>query len=370
MKLGILTLPFHTNYGGIIQAYALQLTLNRMGHETTVINLNRYYIPKLKLIFAILKRTIKKYIFQKDVDVFYEKNKRNEFDIIGKEISKFVHDYIGLEHINALETVADKYDVIVVGSDQIWRPRYVGKNLENVFLKFTKKWDIKRIAYAASFGTDVWEYNNRQTIKCRDLIQKFDNVSVREDSGVALCKKHFGVLAEHVLDPTLLLNITDYEKIIFDTKTPKSEGNLFVYILDKYVGNDAFIELAANDLDLRPFFVSTDRTNVPIEKRMSVTMGTWLRSFYDAEFVIADSFHAVVFSIIFNKPFIVYGNEYGLTRIRSLLKLFALETRIILGFDYSKAKAIIAEPINWDQVNTNLSLLKSNSLQFLSKSLK
>lgn len=366
MKLGILTLPLHTNYGGIIQAYALQLTLKNMGHESTVLNLNRYYIPKQKLMLAILKRTIKRYVFRKYVEVFFEKNKRNEFHFIGNEINKFVNDYISLDNIDIYEKVSNKYDAIIVGSDQIWRPRYVGKNLENVFLKFTEKWDIKRIAYAASFGTDVWEYNNDQTIKCRNLIQKFDAVAVREDSGVGLCEKHFEVFAEHVLDPTLLLNVTDYEKIIFNTNTPKSEGNLFVYILDKYVGNDVFIELMAKDFDLKPFYVSTDRANVPIEKRMTVTMGTWLRSFYDAEFVVADSFHAAVFSIIFNKPFIVYGNEYGLTRIQSILKLFNIEKRIIREFDYNKAKAIITEPVNWKQVNRNLSLLKSKSLQFLS----
>ena len=370
MKLGILTLPLHTNYGGIIQAYALQLTLNKMGHQSTVMNLNRYYIPKQKLITAILKRTIKKYIFRKNVEIFCEKNKRHEFDIIGKEISKFVNNYISLDNIDVLENVPNKYDAIVVGSDQVWRPRYVGKNLENVFLKFTEKWDIKRIAYAASFGTDTWEYNNDQTVKCRNLIQKFDAVAVREDSAVDLCEKHFKVFAEHVLDPTLLLNITDYEKIILETNTPKSDGRLFVYILDKYAENDVFIELMAKDLDLEPFFVSTDRANAPIEKRMTVTMGAWLRSFYDAEFVIADSFHATVFSIIFNKPFIVYGNEYGLTRIQSILKLFKLENRIIRDFDYNKARAIIAEPISWKQVNINLSLLKSKSLQFLSNSLQ
>ena len=99
-----------------------------------------------------------------------------------------------------------EYDAFIVGSDQVWRPSY-NQHLEQAFLNFTENWkNVKRIAYAASFGVDNWEFTKKQTKECKRLVQKFDFVSVREDTAVNLCKEHLGIEATHVLDPTLLLS--------------------------------------------------------------------------------------------------------------------------------------------------------------------
>lgn len=102
-----------------------------------------------------------------------------------------------------------------------------------MFLQFAEHLSIKkRIAYAISFSTDVWEYKETLTGKCAKLVKYFDVVTVWEDSGVKLCKEYLCVNAFHVLDPTMFLQGEDYLKILEKSNTPKSNVNLFDYILD------------------------------------------------------------------------------------------------------------------------------------------
>ena len=254
-----------------------------------------------------------------------------------------------------------KYDAYVVGSDQCWRPRY-NAFLTFMFLDFAKEEKPKRIAYAASFGTDQWEFTQEMTSICAPLAQKFDFVSVREDSGVNLCKEHLGVNAVHVLDPTLLLTKEDYTHLIKAENEPQSKGTLFNYILDPDAAKSAFINKVENDKGLTTFQVlpkcqAETRTKQDVKNRIEdcVFPGvtTWLRAFMDAEMTIVDSFHGMVFSIIFNKPFWVIGNaNRGMSRFTSLLKVFHLEDRLL---DANQLQEVdINRPIDWSSVNAIL----------------
>ena len=225
---------------------------------------------------------------------------------------------------------------IIVGSDQVWRLEYFqsswGANISNAFLSFTKGWDIKRIAYAASFGVDFWEYNDSDTLVCAEAAKTFDAISVREDSGVDLCRERLGVEATHVLDPTLLLSKDDYMKLVSAANTPQSPGNMLCYILDQTAFKTEVINRISATQHLTPFNVNAqvDNSALPVEQRIQPPLEAWLRGFYDAKFVVTDSFHACVFSIIFGKPFIAIGNaSRGMTRFTSLLRLFGLESRLI-----------------------------------------
>ena len=126
---------------------------------------------------------------------------------------------------NVINTVR-QFDAIVVGSDQVWRPKYFKDKIENAFLDFAKSWNIKRIAYAASFGTDEWEYAPKQTKRCGELLKLFDFVSVREMSGINLCATHFDLGAKLEPDPTMLLTTEDYMRLFEVARTPKSSGTL------------------------------------------------------------------------------------------------------------------------------------------------
>ncbi len=104
--------------------------------------------------------------------------------------------------------------------------------MENSFLWFTKDWPIKRIAYAASFGKDIWQFTGKENQKCKDALKLFNAVSVRERNAVEMIKVNWDIDARLVLDPTLLLTAEHYIRLSHNNNTPPSRGDLLVYILD------------------------------------------------------------------------------------------------------------------------------------------
>lgn len=336
MKIGILTLPLHTNYGGILQAWALQTILERMGHEVKVLSRDKKYIltPFFWLV-RVPSRIIRR-MFGKKVGILNEVHYNKVQDQIRVNIEPTINQYIHRDKRYLDKISENDYDGFVVGSDQIWRPKYIKSTLkstiENAFLGFAKSWNVKRISYAASFGTDEWEYTQEQTKTVSGLIQKFDAISVRENSGKDLCLENFGLLAEHVLDPTMLLSKEDYISAFKIDQETKSVGNLMVYILDHSKEKTDLVNLIAEKKGLNPFSVGAkfDDWSTPIEDRVQPRIQKWLRGFYDAEFIVTDSFHACVFSILFGKPFVAIGNaSRGLSRFESLLSLFDLRKNLI-----------------------------------------
>lgn len=377
MRIGILTLPLHTNYGGILQAYALQTVLERMGHEVVVFDTpNKIPLPPLKDIpKCFLKRIVKK-LLGRNQKIFYEyyQNKK-VIPVVSQNTQKFINSYIHRKEIrNFKELDGDSYDAIVVGSDQVWRPLYFvpgwrWQEIENAFLSFASKWNIKRLSYAASFGTEDWEYTDQQTQRCKALLQVFDAISVRETNGVTLCKKYFDMDSVHVLDPTMLLNEADYSIFFQKSNTPKSNGTLLNYILDETEKNRVLIMDVANQKCLRAFSVTNPHENdetKPLNERIKPSVEMWLRGFYDAEFVITDSFHACVFSILFKKQFVVVGNkERGLSRIESLLLCFGIENRIV----EDSAQVMRLPLIDYDTVYVKLEKYRKKSFDFLNVAL-
>lgn len=372
MRIGILTLPLHTNYGGILQAYALQTVLERMGHEVVVFDTpNKMPLPPLwKLPLSFVKRTLLKSMGRID-RIFIERYNNSVQPIITKEIQPFIDEKIHRKVFTKFSKLdACDFDAIVVGSDQVWRsiyfiPMWFGQPIEYAYLSFTKGWPLKRISYAASFGTDKWEYNEEQTQHSREALQMFDAVSVREENGVKLCKQYFEVDALHVLDPTMLLDANDYIELFKQKQTPKSKGNLLNYVLDETDEIENLIKMVASVKKMIPFAVNNpyegDETK-PLNQRIKPSVETWLRGFYDADFVITDSFHACVFSIIFKKQFIVVGNrERGMARFESLLKMFGLEERLV----DEKVDINTLQSIDYDKVYNHYVQLKEKSLHFL-----
>lgn len=378
MKIGILTQPLQANYGGLLQNYALQQVFLQAGHEVETID---WFYPLFKpwrvKLFKIKYAVLKVLFPQKYPKLRYQPTEE-ERKVIQRNTNHFISTYINhTEKVRSKEGFITKakegnYDAYVVGSDQCWRPRY-NAFLTSMFLDFAKEEKPKRIAYAASFGTDQWEFTQEMTSICVPLAQKFDFVSVREDSGVKLCKDHLGVDAVHVLDPTLLLTKEDYIRLIEAEKEPKAKGTLFNYILDPEAAKSAFINKVEKEKGLATFQVlpkcqAETRTKDDIKNRIEdcVFPGvtTWLRAFMDAEMTIVDSFHGMVFSIIFNKPFWVIGNvNRGMSRFTSLLKMFHLEDRLL---DANQLQEVdINLPIDWSSVNVNLQQKRNECIKLL-----
>lgn len=373
MNIGVISLPLHNNFGGILQAYALQKVLIDLGHNAVLIGKSRYVsLGPWYIKYPIyIKNALLKYIMRQKVVVKPDVEINKTTRAIAQYTEPFVDKYIKRIYTRDFSNIKKKiFDAFVIGSDQVWRPRYFGPRIENAYLDFAKDWDVKRIAYAASFGTDEWEYNDEQTANCATLLKKINAVSVRESSATKLCNDKLGTDAQHVLDPTMLLEKEDYIKLFEDAGTNKSDGNLFCYILDESTEKAIIIDSVAKRKGLTPFHVNSkyDDPNAPIEKRIQEPVEKWLRAFYDAEFVITDSFHACVFSIIFNKPFIVYGNkERGMARFESLLTLFELEDRLVSSPD--DVNKVLQATIDWDRVNSIRKQMKEKSLSFLTKNL-
>lgn len=352
MKIGILTLPLNTNYGGLLQAYALQTTLQKIGHEVVVLNKDRTTIQSpLKQVILYGVYLVRKFLLGRNIVyktqsvINQERHEREQYTQV------FINKYINTYKIkNLLNDTPKDLDAIVVGSDQVWRHYYFTLSyrcgIENAFLKFCEDRDIRRIAYAASFGTDDWDYSEEETQECGRLLGKFDSVSVREAFAVRLCQEKLGrsdVL--QVLDPTQLLTKEDYVKIVNDTITQKSSGDLMCYILDETAEKKCLVETIARTRNLTPFNVGSKVEDLYAShlERIQPPVEEWLQGFIDAKFVVTDSFHACVFSIIFGKPFIVIANQFrGLSRFLSLLESLNLSKNMILSaseydstFDYS-----------------------------------
>lgn len=377
MKIGILTLPLNSNYGGVLQAYALQTVLKRMGHDVLEVelkkNLRWQYPPLWKIPLSFGKRFLFKYIVRrKNQKILLERYERKIYPLLVHDILEFISKYIKQFKVDKFIDCKGKFDAFVCGSDQIWRYKYYlffEGDIANVYLKFLGDDSCKRIAYAASFGTDNWEYPAKETAECKNWIQKFDAVSVREETGVKLCSTYYDIKAKHVLDPTMLLSKDDYVDLIEKSDVPKSTGNLFCYILDNTDEKMNVVKNIEKQRHLSSFFMKGDCGNwtEDLEKRIQPPVESWLRAFYDSEFIVTDSFHACVFSILFHKQFLVIGNkERGLARIYSLLSMFGLEDRLTsdTGLDINRMKTI-----DYDRVDEILAKHREESRTFLIQAL-
>jgi hypothetical protein len=363
MRIAILTLPLRLNYGGILQAYALQTVLTRMGHDVKVVYNSPYCNDSLFIqVYRALRHIVGKYILHRYKGPIFDKKAYNDnYKAISANvqpfIDKYIHKYVSEKGMK-INKESD-FDAIIVGSDQVWRPCYAG-NIERYFLDFAKNWDVKKIAYAASFGVDNWEFSKKQTNHCRLLFGLFNGVSVREKSGIGLCKKYFGWEPQIVLDPTLLLDVFDYNSISVGHFDIIQKNSLFSYILDGSSEKQGMSKFIAKKLNCR---INSLCVYSQDDKGVIPSLEDWLSSFQNSRFVFTDSFHGCVFSIIYNKPFLVFLNEErGKARIDSLLGLFGLQDRIIDSVNH--IDDLLSSTIDWEAVNEKLKKMQGVSLLF------
>lgn len=378
MKIAILTHPLKKNYGGILQAWALQQVLLSEGHSVEM--LWRDYPQPVPTVSKRVKRIMvdaAKSIIEHRV---YITPDESDYNLVFAENLAFVNKNIRrspqfyTSHELEEYVSREKFDAIVVGSDQVWRADY-SPCLDDFFLGFASHISLRRVAYAASFGLDEWRYTDAETSMASRLIRQFDAVGVREKSGVGLCEKYLGVKAQLTLDPTMLLDAGKYMELLSaDGSTQKSDSGLYCYILDENREKAALIARIADGMGLSPFSVmpklrpSAWRLDKHLDAYGFRSPMQWLRGFSDARMVVTDSFHGMVFSIIFNKPFWVIGNAMrGLARFSSLLSQFGLERRLLTNNSVDSVN--LSAPIDWSDVNRRIAALRQASLKFLKEGL-
>ena len=379
MKIGVLTQPLLSNYGGILQAYALQKALKDQGHEARIIDIHYKKNWFWDFFKSTCKRVLNIVLFRTFDNNFILYPNKKEFNGIYKNNLVFItKNFDKTKRLNCLKhysTIAEyNFEAIIVGSDQVWRPEY-SPAMPNYFLDFlVDNKSIKKITYAASFGVDYWNFSERETETYSKLVQDFNAVSVREDSAVLLCKENFNLDTTQVLDPTLLLSIEDYENLIDKEESSVLLPSLFCYVLDDAPEKKAIIEFLSTELNLTPNLIDMkikykSINKINLNKSVHPSIGNWINGFKTAEYIVTDSFHGMVFSILFNKQFIIIGNvDRGMSRFTSLLKLLQLESRLVFSLDQLSTDKI-NEPIDYIAVNKIITKEKKKSLEFLATAL-
>lgn len=346
MKISILTHPPKKNYGGILQALALSAALKNLGHDVQILN-----GPFKKLSFAKRLSCGLKKLLGKDPDRKYSK------------LQEFVKKNLPVTEIWHGKSVPS-CDVIVVGSDQVWRPDYTHFP-GAYFLDFVPDDSpVRRIAYAASFGVESWLFTGEQTAGYGRLLKKFEAVSCREESGVRLCRDHFDVTAEKVPDPTLLHDADFYRQYSGGTgqKLQASSG-LFTYFLDP---DTEKIKLARELAAMKGWqwddFLSGDRKKPmrPVEE--------FLAGISQADFVLTDSFHGMVFSMIFGKPYAIVGNaKRGLTRFDLTVKAGVPEALLAGPLSVESCLDLAEDPDKYSSIQEYLRNERSAGMAFLNR---
>ncbi|MTE01078.1 hypothetical protein GIY56_12305 [Paracoccus sp. YIM 132242] len=369
MRIGILTLPMNRNYGGNLQAYALMRKLRDMGHHPVLVN-RRHGAKDAGPDAGDAARDAETPLFSDRIGL--GQNVPNRI-FVEKHLTPISRPF---DSSAALAAEVDRYDfgAVIVGSDQVWRPKYARSLLGDFFLGFLSdsRKNTRKISYAASFGSEHDEYGPADKAIVAPLLQSFDAVSVREDSAVDLCRDMFGVDARHVLDPTLLLTRDDYSELLSDEQRADKGSYMLAYVLDATPDKVAVIDRISSALAINPRttgglpFTADDPLR---SKGGDKSVEGWLAAFRNADYVVTDSFHGVAFSLIFNRPFLAYGNaERGLARFQSLLRAVGLEDRLVVASEGSDARALM-RPIDWPAVNRRLDALRSRSLRFLADAL-
>jgi polysaccharide pyruvyl transferase WcaK-like protein len=263
--------------------------------------------------------------------------------------------------------VKESLDYLIFGSDQIWREEYSPK-ITDYFGGFLSRNDnVKLIAYAASFGLDYIPISQEKQGICSDLLRHFSAISVRENSAKILLRDKWDVESDVVLDPTLLLTKSDYENLISGFENECVQ--IFSYLLDENEEKKQIVgrvsQLLGQDV-VHTFLYPRDKLG---RAGKLSSMQEWLYNISKASFVVTDSYHGCLFSIIFNKPFVIIANtERGIDRFETILTSLNLGHRLIYSLD-QVCESLLYERLDYKSVNSIIKTLRQESISFLKNSL-
>lgn len=355
MKIGIVTFFNVPNYGAMLQAYALWHYLESRGHEVEFIAHPFCTQKPIPLWKCFVSRHLK--------------GVRNKLSgIVHHAITEFAKSYPKTRHFERYEELAelkDRYDAVIVGSDQMWNPKWCGRPncIELLFLGFAGEKTLKA-SYAASFGTTHWSAES-VALRTGELLRLFKGISVREESGVKVVEELSGRKdAVCLLDPTLLQKAEFYRSI---AEKVHVENYIFKYMLGWSDSNEANETIAVVREAKGSLEIIDD--NVPVRGCLGlvcrvfgvkgkVSLPQWLGSIEQSQFVVTNSFHGTVFSILFHRPFVslkIKGEMSGMNeRAATLLKTVGLEDRFLYADDAAGIKQAVASEIDWSSVDEKL----------------
>lgn len=323
MRVGIVGLTNGTNYGNKLQNYAIIEIFNRLGYKAETIRNTRNSFDQRKYSYRIkrvLKLVLKKNVQPIDI-------RRMNFDRFSKkylnEAAFIISDTNKPDKLNQL------YDVFFAGSDQVWNPTYEF-NSDIEFMPFADK--KKRNSFAASFGVD--NLTEMQKEYFRPLLLQMNHISVREERGADFVEELTGNRPLVSIDPTMMLDADDYKKISKKPKWVESQKYMVTYFLGgKSDKLNQSIEKLAKEKGFSVINLSGESKDDTVNlQEYCADPGEFVWLIANSELVLTDSFHAVVFSILHEKPFCVFdrndenGDDVSKTnsRVGTLLARFHL----------------------------------------------
>lgn len=342
-KIGILTMYYNSfNYGGLLQAYALVKYLNNKGYDAkqisydfskVTININASYKKRQSKSVVKIKKSTKRLLVNCNNLIHGLSGYRRIRQEICEEFRNNIPHTEIVYNVDTLNEIVDDFDAFITGSDQVWNPNGYRPGF---FLTFVDGKEKLKIAYAASISNTISE--NALAI-FKDALKDFSIISLREESDVDVIKKITNTSVVWAVDPVFLLKREEWNLLTSDIKELIAEPYLFCYFLGGSVKQRNVVKEYAKNNRLKivtiPFlqgdYRACDQSFGDFQlKRISPNQ--FLGLIRSAECIFTDSFHATAFSLIFQKPFIVFercDHTEMIERIRSVIRLFGSENRLI-----------------------------------------
>lgn len=363
------------NYGSLLQAFALQQYLVQHGIDNELIfyvkrNMFKQFmrlfnVPLLKAKIGVWKRKVRIAVNPKLKYNFKERNAAFYDFFTNKMICS--RPYIGR---TALKKGTANYSAFILGSDQVWNPMNYGVDFYT--LTFIPREKLK-VTYASSFG--ISSIPSTQYKGTCNFLRRIDNISVRELSGQKIVKDLIGREVPVVVDPTLLFNSVQWDKLLSE-KRICSEQYIFCYFVGNNMAHRIAVKMLAKEMGLRLVFIPHVDEYVPEDNEFvdnefaHVGPSEFVNLIKYANFICTDSFHATLFSIQYHKKFVVFdrykeGQKGNMnTRLASILGILGLQNRRLNKYDETVLSQI-AEDIDYEAVDKRLDAFKQNSYEYL-----
>lgn len=375
-KVAVVVCPNIRNFGSVLQSYATQKAVTKLGYDNEYIKYRKTKKTAYKYLIQLLIPSImaERWSFFKR-KLFQRKN-REFISRRNKAFDEFVDRYMTASPkytgYDELKKAAGRYSMAVLGSDQVWNPINSGSDF------YTLNWlnaDTKRVAYAPSFGVSRVPALLRRSYK--GFLEKFDHISVREIRGQKIVRQLTGRKVPVVCDPTLLFTADEWDDVL--PKEPVAEGK---YIFCYFLGNrdeprKCVLELAKKTglpIVMMPFFGEISEYDNKLGAKFvdNPDPSHFVSAIRNAEYVCTDSYHGTVFSIIYRKKVLVFrrhsaeSSKNTFSRLESLLSIADMKDRIVNDVWEDR---FISSEINYDEVTANIEKLRKFSWNYLSEAL-
>lgn len=363
MRVGILTFHNPPNYGAVLQVLGLEKKLQELGHAVTIIDFDSSDFNKpsqLSMSFKV------KSLIKKCINPLRNRHGDNRAFMTQKreKIQQFRADWLLLSNkitFDQLPTVVDSFDAFVVGSDQVWNANWWGVPCPAYFLEFCKDKNVRKISYAPCFG----EVSQPTPFlaKLDELIRNFDYVSVRSAFCRKIVEKYTHQRVPEVVDPTLLCSFGE----VMSAEKPYNDY-ILLYSLSSKLAND-FRQIAGYLKEKTGCaVVSISPMNIyAFADKYAVGVGPseFLSLVKNAEFILTDSYHGVIFSMKFSKPFIAVSRNARSVRIADLLNRYGILDRLVGKAKKAVTKQLLRSEIDYDDIHRRMDADIEKSVEFL-----